>query len=222
MANLPTDIAMLPATLPVFPLTGALLLPRGRLPLNVFEPRYVAMIEDALRSKQRLIGMIQPIPGADEKDTSPTLQKIGCAGRITGYQETEDNRYLISLTGACRFDVSQELEATTPYRQVSADYARFASDLAPAEDSDQINRTRLLELVRQYLDVNKMQADWKMIDATGGEELVNFLSMISPFGGREKQALLEAQTCVDRTEVLIALVEMILADPEGGAATPLQ
>jgi Lon protease-like protein len=222
MANLPTDIAMLPANIPVFPLAGALLLPRGRLPLNIFEPRYTAMIENVLRSKQRLIGMIQPVPGADEKDPSPNLQKIGCAGRITGFQETEDKRYLISLTGACRFDVSEELETITPYRQVAADYERFAGDLAPAKDSDQINRTRLLELVRQYLDVNKMQADWKMIDATGGEELVNFLSMISPFGGREKQALLEAQTCVERTEVLIALVEMILADPKGGAATPLQ
>jgi Lon protease-like protein len=180
-----------------------------------FEPRYLTMVDDSLSSPYRAIGMIQPLHEQDDH-TTPPLQNVGCLGRLTGFQETDGDRCLITLTGLIRFDIADELEVTTPYRQITPSYDRFTSDLAPAEDSDQINRTRLLELLRQYLDANNMNADWKMINATGGEELVNFLSMISPFGLREKQALLEAETCVKRTEVLIALVEMVLSETSQG------
>lgn len=218
----PFTLTDMPSTIPVFPLNGVLLLPRGRLPLNVFEPRYLAMVEDTLRTKERLIGMIQPAADAQVDAENPELQEVGCAGRIVGFQETNDDRILITLQGQCRFRLTRELDRTTPYRQAEPDFAPFAADLAPASDSDDINRTRLLELLKQYLETNNMEADWKMIDSTGGEELVNFLSMISPFGLREKQALLEAETCVQRTEVLIALVEMVLANPSDGTPTPLQ
>jgi len=212
---IPTSIADLPETVAIFPLAGALMLPRGRLPLSIFEPRYLTMVDDCLTSRHRTIAMIQP---QDEKDEGarPPLQKVGCLGRLTGFQESDDERCLITLTGLIRFEIASELDVTTPYRQVAPDYTRFAADLAPAEDSDKINRTRLLELLKQYLETNNMTADWNMIRATGGEELVNFLSMVSPFGLREKQALLEAETCVERTEVLIALVEMVLAETTEG------
>ncbi|TNE59709.1 MAG: peptidase S16 [Alphaproteobacteria bacterium] len=212
----------LPETIPVFPLNGVLLLPRGRLPLNIFEPRYLAMVSDALKTEARLIGMIQPTAEAQDTPERPALQQVGCAGRIVGFQESSDNRMLITLQGVTRFEIAEELSAVTPYRQVRADFSKFEKDLSPAEDSDKINRDRLLELLREYLDTHNMEADWKTINATGGEELVNFLSMVSPFGLREKQALLEAETCVDRTEVLIALVEMVLNTPGGGNAPSLQ
>jgi hypothetical protein len=178
------------------------------------------MVDTSLASPDRVIGMIQPVLGSEEDDTPP-LQRTGCLGRLSGFQEADNNRYLITLTGLIRFDVDEELEALTPYRQIKPTYERFLADLKSAKDSDAINRSRLLELLRQYLDTNNLDADWDMINRIGGEELVNFLSMISPFAAREKQALLEAQTCVERTEVLIALVELALADPGGNTSAPL-
>ncbi len=213
-------IEELPGTVPLFPLAGALMLPRGRLPLNIFEPRYIQMIDDCLTSRHRMIGMVQP-GHSDEEAGHPSLQEVACVGRLSGFQEAEDDRYLITLTGVCRCKITSELDAMTPYRQARVDYTDFAADLAPAEDGDKINRPRLLELLREYLDTNNMDADWKMINSTGGEELVNFLSMISPFGPLEKQALLEAKTCVERTDILIALVEMVLAKPDPSADAPL-
>ena len=220
LRSLPTSLTDLPETVAVFPLAGALMLPRGRLPLSIFEPRYLTMVDDCLASRHRTIAMIQPKSESDDSPT-PALQNIGCLGRLTGFQESDGDSCLITLTGLIRFEVASELDVMTPYRQITPAYEHFAADLAPAEDSDKINRTRLLELLRQYLETNNMNADWKMIDATGGEELVNFLSMISPFGLREKQALLETETCVERTEVLIALVEMVLAETSHGPSTPL-
>lgn len=218
---LPTSLADLPETVAVFPLTGALMLPRGRLPLSIFEPRYLTMIDDCLASRHRTIAMIQPKNDSDDSPI-PALQKVGCLGRLTGFQESDGDSCLITLTGLIRFELATELDVMTPYRQIAPNYERFTADLAPAEDSDKINRTRLLELLKQYLETNNMNADWKMINATEGEELVNFLSMISPFGLREKQALLEAETCVERTEILIALVEMVLAETTPGTSAPLQ
>lgn len=211
----PTSVEELPPVIPIFPLGGALLLPRGRLPLNIFEPRYLAMTDEALKG-HRLIGMIQPLDRDAESDV-PGLHRVGCVGRITQFSETEDGRYLITLTGITRFAVQEELKAVTPYRQVEADYAPFKDDFYPSPEGVDINRSRLLELLRQYLDLHSLEADWEAIDRAGGETLVNSLCMISPFGVSEKQALLEAQSPVERTDVLIALIEMAMAGDDSGA-----
>jgi len=203
------SVADLPATIPVFPLAGVLLLPRTHLPLNIFEPRYLQMVDDVLRGL-RIIGMIQP----DDEDTSggnePALMKIGCAGRLTSYTEAGDDRLHITLTGISRFRVTEELETTTPYRQCKVDYETFAHDLTPEHDADKVSRDRLLEVLKEYLEASGLQADWRAIKLSTNEALVNSLSMISPFGPREKQALLEAQTLEDRNQMLIALTEVAL------------
>lgn len=212
--------ADLPTTLPVFPLGGALLLPRGRLPLNIFEPRYLAMVDAALAS-HRLIGMVQPLD-AEQSQAAPHLQNVGCAGRITSFAETDDGRYVITLTGVARFEIEEELTVMTPYRQVRAGFIGYEDDLDVAADGDDINRTRLVELLRQYLDNNNMEADWDSINSTGGEALLNSLCMISPFGIGEKQALLEAHSCVERADLLIAMIEMVMAgDFPGNPQKPM-
>lgn len=229
-------IADLPATLPLFPLPGALLFAREILPLNVFEPRYLAMVNAALAS-DRMIGIIQPgeepagAPGNDENEGSdtqpdptpevtpelmPDLMKVGCAARLVSFQETTDNRYLISLRGVCRFEPGEELPLDPGgFRRVAADYARFDFDLAPSEDAGRINRKRLLEVVKTYLENNSMDANWDIIHQTPDESLINYLCMVSPFGVRERQALLEAGSLVDRTDMMIALAEMLIAKGEG-------
>ena len=215
------DITDLPATLPVFPLAGALLLPRAVLPLNIFEPRYLTMVDDAL-ARHRLIGMIQPgtdatqagagsAPPASDTD-KPPLYQTGCAGRLTSYTETDDGRVLITLTGVCRFHVTAELEATTPYRQCAVSYEPFADDLKPGHGADDVDRVRLLEILKAYLETNNLQADWTAIENSSNEALVNSLSMISPYGPAEKQALLEAKTLEERNQMLIALTEIALAN----------
>jgi Lon protease-like protein len=202
----------LPAIIPVFPLTGALLLPRARLPLNIFEPRYLAMVDAAIGS-HRIIGMIQPkIPGAEEKATGkPALSDVGCAGRIVEYSETDDGRYLITLLGVARFRVAGERDAETPFRQVAADYSNFARDFgiepeAVAEDA--VPRDKLVRTLKPYLTGRAMQTDWKSIEDAPAETLINALAMICPFDAREKQALLEAPGVKERAEALIALLEM--------------
>ncbi len=205
MAGRYHNIDDLPGTLAIFPLTGVLLLPRGQLPLNVFEPRYLALVEAAL-SGTRLIGMIQPIEH-EEKTLTPKLSAIGCAGRITGYRETDDGRYLITLTGICRFRVVEELNCDTPYRQVTANYARFASDLAEGADSD-FPRERLLAALNEYLSRRDLKADWRSVMNAPAETLVNALAMLCPFEPAEKQALLEAPGWPERVSTLLALLEM--------------
>ena len=199
-------IGDLPKTLPVFPLTGALLLPRGMLPLNVFEPRYLAMV-DAAMSGTRLIGMIQPTVHED-KALKPPLSAVGCAGRITSYQENDDGRYVIALTGICRFKIAEELEIETPYRQVSPDYASFAGDLAESTVARDFPRERLAMALKAYLSHREMKADWQSVMGAPAESLVNALAMLCPFEPAEKQALLEAQCLNDRVDTLVALLEM--------------
>jgi hypothetical protein len=206
------NIDDLPGTLPVFPLTGVVLLPRGQLPLNVFEPRYLAMVDAALASS-RLIGMIQPTEHED-KTLKPQLSSVGCAGRITAYRETDDGRYLITLTGVCRFRWIEELVADTAFRQVRADFTRFASDLATAEDSD-FPRERLLTALKLYLSRRDMKADWQSVMSAPPETLVNALSMLCPFEPTEKQALLEARGWEERVAILVALLEMSGIAPSG-------
>jgi Lon protease-like protein len=208
--------------LPVFPLPGALLLPRGQMPLNIFEPRYLAMIDDALRDGHRLIGMIQPEvthPGDPEK---PNLFRVGCVGRITQLAETGDGRYLIQLTGVARFRVEQELSVLTPYRQCEVSYAPFLGDLVARRGEEAVDRDRLLATLSAFLKKNRLQADWKGIESAPNEALVNALAMMSPFGVAEKQALLEAPDLKTRAEILIAVTEIELAKTNVPGETPLQ
>lgn len=202
--------------LPIFPLSGALLLPRGTLPLNIFEPRYIQLVDDVMRG-ERLIGMIQPrIP--ERLTATPPLYDIGCAGRITSYVETDDARFLITLTGLCRFRIARELQAMTPYRQVEADYEPFAGDLTPEDDDllEEGARERLLDALKGYLTQQNMRADWESIQHAPAEHLINALAMICPFETSEKQALLEAPTLPERAQTLIALISMSGNEPSPG------
>jgi Lon protease-like protein len=211
----------LPAVIPVFPLAGALLLPRGQMPLNIFEPRYLVMIDDALRSGQRLIGMIQP-DSATESDELPKLYKIGCVGRLTPFTESGDGRYLIQLTGVARFRIEEELPVATPYRQCRVSYAPFAGDFSPREGEDEVDREALLHALADFLKANNLKADWDGIENAPNEALVNALAMMSPYGSAEKQALLEAPDLKTRAEILVAITEMELAKNAAGGETPLQ
>jgi len=195
----------LPRSLPLFPLSGVVLLPRGHLPLNVFEPRYLEMVDHALAG-DRLIGMIQPREN-EETVLKPRLNQVGCAGKIMSFQETEDNRYLISLSGVCRFRLSGEMQGTTPWRAGFTDFAAFAGDLAQPQE-EEFPRKRLLEALKTYLTNRDMQADWNSVLTAPAEALINALAMMCPFDPVEKQALLEAQTFQDRASTLMALLEI--------------
>lgn len=213
----PTD---LPAAIPVFPLGGALLFPRATLPLNIFEPRYLAMVDAALAS-HRLIGMIQPAalfgPNAPLDDDRPPLSQVGCAGRITAYQETDDGRYLIALSGISRFRIGEELPAGAPYRLARADWAPFAHDLpAEANTLEDAARIRLQEALRLYLRRGEYQADWAAVESAPVEALINSLSAGCPFTNAEKQALLEARSLEDRCAALITLLQMERPGHGGG------
>lgn len=208
------SIDNLPTTVPVFPLSGVLVLPRGQLPLNVFEPRYLAMVDDVL-SGQRLIGMIQPTEHED-KALKPALSTVGCVGRLSAYRETDDGRYLITLSGICRFRVAEELTVETPYRQVRADFAPFAFDLAASRESD-FPRERLFDALKSFLAKRDLKADWQSVMNAPAETLVNALSMLCPFEPAEKQALLEAHGWEERVAILTALLEMASAAPSGPA-----
>ena len=195
----------LPGSLPLFPLTGAVLLPRGQLPLNIFEPRYLEMVDYALQG-DRLIGMIQPTESED-KVLRPGLSQVGCAGKIVSFQETNDNRYLITLTGLCRFRLTGEMQSATAWRAGFCDFAPFAGDLAQPGEED-FPRERLLAALRAYLTSRDMKADWKSVMTAPGEALINALTMMCPFGPVEKQALLEAPSFQDRASTLMALLEI--------------
>jgi Lon protease-like protein len=206
----------LPGELPIFPLTGVLLLPRGRLPLNIFEKRYLAMAGDALGAPQRLIGMIQPLE-PDSKERNPAVYKVGCAGRITSFSETDDGRYLVTLSGICRFGVAEELEIAKGYRRVVPRWDDFARDFedAPAVDLD---RTRMLSGLKDFFKLHGIAANWEAIEQTGDERLVTSLAMICPFEPSEKQALLEAGDLKARAELMTTLIEMALLENKGGEA----
>lgn len=203
------DATALPNIVPVFPLTRALLLPRGELPLNIFEPRYIAMIDDAIAS-ERIIGMIQPLPGQDDH-VAPSLFEIGCIGRITRFSETGDGRYLISLTGVARFRVEEELVTPLTYRKCRVSYDDFHIDLEPGAGEDDVDRTGMIRMLREFAESSRLDVDWTSIDAAPNEALVNALAMMSPFGADEKQALLEAVDLKSRAEILVALAELDLA-----------
>jgi Lon protease-like protein len=205
----------LPTRFPIFPLPGAILLPSGNLPLNIFEPRYLQMTRDAMRT-DRVIGMVQPSGGAADH---PELFAVGCAGRITSFAETEDGRYLITLTGVCRYDMVEELRVSTPYRQVSASFERWQTDLEPPSPSDSL-RPRLLDALRSYFDVHEISADWSQIRAAPLGGLITSLAMICPFEPCEKQALLEALDPEQRCQVLTALLQMGALGMQGPAACP--
>ncbi len=202
-----------PETLPIFPLAGVLLLPRGQLTLNVFEPRYLAMTRDTLGG-ERLIGMIQPVDPR-HSDANPPLYRLGCAGRITAFAETEDNRFLITLTGLCRFAVGEELALKDGYRRVRADWTAFADDLRVPEPGS-VPEKRLKTALGAYLSAQGIDADWKSIETASGDQLVTSLAMACPFAPSEKQALLESPRLVDRAELMISLMAMSVLDGEGG------
>jgi Lon protease-like protein len=213
----------LPDVIPVFPLPGALLLPRGQMPLNIFEPRYVAMIDDALRTGYRLIGMIQPDPthpGADE--SKPQLFQVGCVGRLTQFAESGDGRYLIQLTGVARFRVEDELAVDTPYRQCKVTYRPFVDDFTARKGEDAVDRKALLRALSSFLKANNLKADWDGIENAPNEALVNALAMMSPYDSAEKQAMLEAPDLKTRAEILVAVTEIELAKSKTPGETPLQ
>jgi hypothetical protein len=215
----PADLAHV---IPVFPLPGALLLPRGQMPLNIFEPRYLAMIDDALRDGHRLIGMIQPDTAHPASPDKPRLFRVGCVGRITQLAETGDGRYLIQLTGVARFRVVRELDVSTLYRQCEVTYAPFADDFIARKGEDEVDRDRLLTALTAFLKANKLQADWEGIKSAPNEALVNALSMMSPYGSPEKQALLEAPDLKTRAEILVAVTEIELAKGRTEGEPPVQ
>jgi len=208
----------LPARLPIFPLTGVLLLPRARLPLHVFEPRYLRMVSDAL-GNGRMIGIIQPVE-TDERAPAQTVYDTGCAGRVVEFRETDDGRYLITLSGICRFHVARETTDDTPYRVVEPDWSEFTGDLACLSDVD-FDRARLIRGLRRYFKLTGISVDWGDIEASPCERLINALAMICPLGPSEKQALLEAPDLSHRAGLLIAMIEMIIVDTERAGSTGL-
>jgi Lon protease-like protein len=215
-------VSDLPGTIPIFPLPGALLLPRGQMPLNIFEPRYLDMIDDALRDGHRLIGMIQPDTAQSGTEDKPSLFKVGCVGRMTQLAETGDGRYLVQLTGVARFRVEAELNVATSYRQCRVTYAPFADDFIARKGEENVDRKALLGALSAFLKANDLKADWEGIENAPNEALVNALAMMSPYGPAEKQALLEAPDLKTRAEILVAVTEIELAKASTEGETPLQ
>jgi hypothetical protein len=207
----------------VFPLSRAILLPRATLPLNIFEPRYLQMVEDAM-STSRALGIVQPESGDEESPVARTapLRRIGCTGRITSYEELEDGRFLISLTGVARFEVADEVMLAKPYRVCTVSHERFLSDFVAGAGEEEVDRPGLLSSLKAYLEARKLQADWSAIGKTSTETLVNSLAIASPYGREEKQALLEAADLKTRAEMLVALAEMEIAAGTRGSGSTLQ
>jgi uncharacterized protein len=207
-----TKTTDLPDTIPIFPLPGALLLPRARLPLHIFEPRYLAMIEDALKTPTRLIGMIQPYdaPGAAGK-----LHAIGCAGRITAFSETEDGRYMITLSGKSRFRVSKEIEGFAPYRRCDISWQGFERDLGPVEKDTGFDRKIFMDQLNRFFADQGLSTDWDSLREAEDELLINSLSMLCPFEPEDRQALLEAPSLSTRRETLVTLIEFALRGGSG-------
>ena len=218
-AHYRTD-ADLPEILPIFPLSAALLLPGGRMPLNIFEPRYLAMVDHTMRGCHH-IGMIQPdLTGKTLDNDDPALCAVGCMGRITSYSETGDGRYIVGLQGVSRFRIVEELSVKTPFRQAKVSY--FLSDLDEDRADQDVDREALLDAFRAYLDANDMEADWDSVCRAENATLVNALSMMSPYGPAEKQALLEAPDLKTRAATLVAITEMALARENDDVGIKLQ
>lgn len=214
----PSSPADLPANLPLFPLSGALLLPFSHRPLNVFEPRYVEMVDRALGG-ERLIGLIQPVDTSEESPRGRApLQKVGTVGRLTHWEDNGEGRYFIILEGLCRFELKTELTVMTPYRQGTIDAAPFAADFTHALGEAEVDRPRFLKMMRDYAEFGNFELNWDEIEKTGTADLVNFCCMVSPYGPREKQVLLEANTLLARAETLIALAEVEMAKGQNAAA----
>lgn len=203
--------ADLPQTIPLFPLEGAVLYPRGVLALNIFEPRYLNMVDDAL-GEQRLIGVIQPAVG-HEQEVTPYLAEIGTVGRITTFAETDDGRYLVTLTGIARFHLQREINAGSPYRQALVSYETFAGDFAPSSDRG-IDRAELMKSLKTYAALHGFEVDWDSVEQAPTETVVNVAAQICPFDPVAKQALLEAETLQDRCRALIALLEWDVASDD--------
>lgn len=202
----------LPDIIPVFPLPGALLLPRSRLPLHLFEPRYLAMLDDVLKTSNRLIGMVQPYdaPGATGK-----LHSIGCAGKVTAFSETEDGRYMITLSGASRFRIVEEVEGFTPYRRCNVKWQGFERDLGVTEKDPTFDREKFMKVLDRFLNDQGLSTDWDSLGEADDELLINSLSMLCPFAPEDKQALLEAPSLETRRETLQTLIEYALRGGSG-------
>jgi uncharacterized protein len=212
----------LPEIIPVFPLPGALLLPRGQMPLNIFEPRYLAMVDDAFRDGHRLIGMIQPDVSHSPDEDHPKLFHVGCVGRITQLAESGDGRYVLELTGVARFKVVEEKAALTQYRQCKVDYFPYLDDFTARKGEEAVDRDALLKALTEFLEANDLKVDWEGIENAPNEALVNALAMMSPYGAPEKQAMLEAPDLKTRAEILVAVTEMDLAKKRTSNDTGLQ
>ena len=210
------SIEDLPKRIPIFPLTGAVLFPGTQLPLNIYESRYINMIDDALASSDRLIAMIQPA-GSKDSD-SKILKNVGCIGKITTFNEIEDNRYLITLTGIIRFKIKEELDTTTPYRQIIPDFTNFNTDLED-QNVESIDREKLLGLIKKYLEHRNMLTDWDIIQQTSTEQLINYSGVLVPFTPEEKQLLLESITITERCSALEALYQSYIYDLSGENST---
>jgi len=210
----------LPTEFPVFPLVAALLLPRGRLPLNIFEQRYLAMVEDSLGAG-RMIGMIQPDPHRPESESGPGLYRVGCLGRLSSFSETDDGRYLVTLTGLIRFAVAAELAMGRGYRRVRADLSPYLADLETRQGPIGVERDALLIALRGYFVRRNFEANWDAVRRMQDGELVTTLSMICPFEPAEKQALLEAPTDADRAATLLALLQMGAAETDLPSSRPV-
>ena len=220
MAAFHPKFDQLPSEIAVFPLAGALLLPGGRLPLNIFEPRYLAMTQDSLATG-RMFGMIQPEPGAPRRETGPGLYRIGCLGRLSSFAETEDGRLLITLTGVIRFRVAEELAMRRGYRRVRAEYAGFEADLDLSDKPSGVDRAALLGALRPFFQARGIEANWDAIEQTSDAMLVLTLAMVCPFEVREKQALLVAATAEERAEILVALLRIgAHPEPDAGDMSP--
>ena len=214
--------AELPPVIPVFPLPGALLLPRGQMPLNIFEPRYLAMVDDALRDGHRLIGMIQPDVTHSRNEEKPALFRVGCVGRITQLAESGDGRYILELTGIARFNVVEEMTVLTAYRQCRVDYFPFIDDFIARKGEEAVDREALLTVLTDFLKANNLKVDWEGVESAPNEALVNALAMMSPYGPAEKQAMLEAPDLKTRAEILMAVTQMDLAKKRTSGDPPLQ
>ena len=197
----------LPDTIPVFPLSGALLLPRTRLPLNLFEPRYLQMLDDVLKTDHRLIGMVQSYDGPDGVNK---LHSIGCAGRVTAFSETDDGRYMITLAGASRFRLIGEVDGFVPYRRARVNWQGFERDLGDVETDDTFDRQKFIDALGRFFDDQGLQTDWESLREAEDELLINSLSMLCPFEPEDKQALLEAPSLTTRRETLTTLIEYLL------------
>jgi Lon protease-like protein len=212
----------LPEIIPVFPLPGALLLPRGQMPLNIFEPRYLAMVDDALRDGHRLIGMIQPDISHSRDEARPELFRVGCVGRITQLAESGDGRYILELTGVARFKVVEEISGLDRVPAMQGGFLPLCRRFRCAQRREAVDRTALLDVLTDFLEANNLKVDWEGIESAPNEALVNALAMMSPYGPAEKQAMLEAPDLKTRAEILIAVTEMDLAKKRTSGDTGLQ